>query len=577
MSRRAILTAIYGLIVGDNKFEMRETTKEISVKIKRSTNVDRMGCRYRRNVTAAVYGGFRDEAGSLLHIPIVYDKKHIYNHLSACFHRLGTETLPRDGGIMQEFREFYREFILQEFQPLGHEDLISTKEWTEKFDGRRCKYFKKILEDLAYIPANQASKCKGFIKAENYEKLNKLPRLINHNDDRYKVLFGPAIYACDKKLFGKKWFVKGTDPKDWPKKMAEFQGKVIETDHSAFEHTHTGEYAELKRFFYMHMLREVLTNHEKRILAQQISGDNFIDCGTCTIVVKQRLMSGALWTSSSNSLINFLTQAFMAAKARGLTGKAAVAWVREFFKGLFEGDDGLTLDYGITDTLIEAMGLRLELQRYDSVYDSKFCGQIIEPVHGDIVCDPMKIFQKFHMLDSKYQMARENKCKQLLRAKAMSYKYLYGNMPIVGILCDKVLETTRGIDVRSVMSETDGYHEGRLQRALDAQVWKMTSRPTEESRVLIERRFKYSISQQLEIERLIGESNGLTITMNEYLIGRSGSIEQLHPHHPIPRMPRELVERLEASVPWTKVHKRFCIKDEGISQIERGRVDSWSL
>jgi len=261
-------------------------------------------------------------------------------------------------------------------------------------------------------------------------------------------LLGPLCHAVDKRLFKTfPAFVKGSDPTTWPDKMLKLFGEspVIATDFSSFEAHHRGIYSEIVSFWMEWSLSSIEGyNLEKSLIHFLIRQVNEIDYRGITTHVKERLMSGALWTSSSNGLLDFLLMSFMCVFSQNpLATPDELVLLSEDWRGLVEGDDGICADEGFDESLIPRLGLKLKLERFPHFSRAGFCQIYCDPFAGFTVKDPKKVLQNFFALPLECENWRLSKVSGYFRAKALSYKYLFGNAPIVGPLMDWVLSRTR--------------------------------------------------------------------------------------------------------------------------------------
>jgi hypothetical protein len=244
------------------------------------------------------------------------------------------------------------------------------------------------------------------------------------------------------------------------------------------------------------------------LIHKMVFGTNYCSFKYLHVECKERLMSGIVWTSLGNSLMNFLIMAFLSSRVRNVPWNESAEHLDRWFFALFEGDDGITRDYGIRDEDIQAMGLDLKRKSFKNYSLAHFCGNVFDPEVRSIVTDPSKILLKFFYLDVQYMNCRDKVHEKLLRAKALSYKYLYNDVPIVGPLCQKVCDLTRGIDVRGVPIEEYGPFQ-YLGRALELKLWKNPPKIDERTRNLVADLYKIPVAEQLIIEKDLAESAAL--------------------------------------------------------------------
>jgi hypothetical protein len=298
-------------------------------------------------------------------------------------------------------------------------------------------------------------------------------------------VLGPYIKAFDENLFSLPWFVKHTEPKDWPKKMDDLFGTqtCMETDFSAFESHHHGVMSKISEYVFNHSMRKQ-PSMVRRALARFVRQTNVCVNKAAIVSVKERLMSGALWTSSMNGLMNLLIMMYH----QPGTYEDKI----EQFVGLVEGDDGIFLKKKFDPEVTSKLGVNLDFK--EGMYtELSFCG--INCCRGGVInYDYQKLLANFHYLDSKTKGYGEKKQKALMRAKALSMKYLFGNSPVVGPFCDNVLKLTSGYLPKS--SETYGKYS-YVDKCTD---FKAPAKVDYQSRVQYSKVFGLSIQQQLLLE-----------------------------------------------------------------------------
>lgn len=446
--------------------------------------------------------------GSVPLVPRIPDRDFPENQVLSAISRFATEMPSGDQNTLEEFWEFARRFI-ERLWPLGVEpdDVPNFKQWLEScnYSGGRKRALFDLRKDLSILELHGRDAyhvCQSFVKHETYPTY-KAPRAINSLSDISKTIVGPLCKAIDTATFKSRFFVKGSNPKTWPERLEELFGgvPVLGTDFTAFESHHTGVFARIVKHWMMHMVRR-LPNAKlaKDMIHLLCDMRNVCKFKHITCEVDQRLMSGAMWTSSANGVLNLIINAFLAVKAVGTkTLEEQVRWAVEDFKGVFEGDDGLSVDYGQCPKLIESLGLVLVLERQPDYGEAGFCGIVCPRFNPQVAKDPQGVLENFFWLAPRYASWSRNKQLGLLRAKAMSYKYTFGDCPIIGALCDWALYRTRSVTARwecvnstwrcvSTEIESGFDHGTRAQVRLA-------------SRTIVDRRFGISVDQQLSFEK----------------------------------------------------------------------------
>lgn len=457
----------------------------------------------------------QDACGQPVVIGVKYDRRDAYNKVAAIVHRVGRALPDGDNAIINDFKLFATLYI-KLIRPLSREELPTTYQWLDSssYSVKRCTYLADLRNDVESM--NRALKdpslCDSFIKDEMYREKAKVTRGINSYKDALKVLLGPYFRAIDKRIAGLKCSVKGMRIEEIPWKEFQLFGfsKVIESDFSTFEAHHRKHMAEIVSFFFAHMIRGLgISNSLKRLLVRLVKGVNKINMGSVRAELDESLMSGALWTSSANTFLNFMIMSylFLRAKYPLETGDELSRRVDSEFVGLVEGDDGIVLDVGQSPELAEKLGLLLKFEHREDFTKAHFCGcECCMTADGPIrMKDPLVFLREFFVLDPKLLHARQSKLDTQLRAKALSGLCLYLNVPVIGPICQKVCDLTRNLTV-NIKSETNSWKRDILAHAISTKIWRRTSIPSEQARLYVAERYGISLSVQLELENSLGKS-----------------------------------------------------------------------
>lgn len=458
-----------------------------------------------------------DELGWPTMLPLIPDFLNPVNQIAACIHRFGC--LMPDGlqSRVTDFEIYAKNFIVENLDPLEPDELISFDEWLEgtPYDQSRKKYLRETRESIEKINMEHMLEVLSFIKNEGYQE-PKNPRAINSPCDAYKVLTGNVQKSVDIKTFKLPWFVKGSDPTTWPRRMHEMLGDshVVGTDFSSFEAHHRDAFSNVIHFWMNYMTSKINDRVYNTITKRLLIGTNKCKFKMLTAQIDQRLMSGAMWTSSSNGILNLLISSYLAMRTKypNMDPIALSELAGDEFKGLFEGDDGIALDTGFSDQLIEELGLKLKFSRHEHFSEASFCSIICSRDGTIVVTDPRKIIRKFFVMETRYRDMRIGKIEGLLRARALSYKYLYGNTPIVGALFDRVLSNTVGVDPRAYLKDGNWFLRDVTQTKVLA-VWKNKANVTMEARIMVEKSYGITIDNQLYMEACINSNKKGPITM----------------------------------------------------------------
>jgi hypothetical protein len=441
-------------------------------------------------------------------IPSFYDRD---NMIAGCSHRYGRLMPAGDEKRQKHFRDFYTKLIPAMWDPIKDDDVPEYAEWLKRYPaGRRAQLVREIkaLVSLGY----DCTQVKAFIKHEDYEKY-KVPRVINSYTDASKSLLGAIFAAVDKKTFQSDVFMKGIDPRDWAKKMSNLFGEepVVCTDFTAFESHHQGALARVGYFWAMHMTRHLTRLRGLRdLIARLMLGVNSIHMGkpgrdnlaSLLIEIDERLMSGAVWTSSENGVLNFVLNSYMAAITVLPTASIdqLVAWVKGTFRGLFEGDDGICKDYKVAKSLPGELGLILKLEEHTNFATAGFCSIYCDGATLKVVKDPRRVLRKFFAIPVEMMGQRETKLLAYFRGKAISYLVNFNGSPIITALCHAVCRLTRSVDERSSLAVLDTYARELLLQARAEKSWQRRDDVPDSSRLLVSELFDIPCWKQREIE-----------------------------------------------------------------------------
>lgn len=467
------------------------------------------------------------------------DLTHPYNAIDAMTERSCVK-MPEPGptSLVEQptldfFYEYCKCFIIRYLKPLTDTEIPNFEEWltAAPYTKARKEYFRK-LRSMNPMDVYKLMYVQTFIKAEGYlpsrvdgAEVIKHPRLILSRMDFLKTVLGNYAHAMDERIFSLPWFVKHTNPREWPERVDALFGheRVMQTDFTSMEAHHRGVFAKVINFLFMHLLRgtTVCPNSVKRLISRIVLGMNHLDLRTHKADIPQRLMSGEMWTSSANGMLNLLLMSFMVMKTKfpNLSASELARLVEKFFKGLFEGDDGLTSSTGVDKTLIDKLGLKLKFEYFDHYSQASFCGIVCDPLERKVVSDPFKTMRNFFELPQKYVNARKSVKFALLRARAMSMAYTHHDSPVLGELAHWMCAKTKGLDVSRVTTEIEHHKRHIVELARKEKSWDKPPCVSMSSRIIVEKVFKMPVAMQLYVEKRIRESvDTIDIDIDEALL-----------------------------------------------------------
>lgn len=490
------------------------------------------------------------------------DRKDVASKASSLLYRIGVAMPERKESRISKFVKFAKVFIMLNFESLTSGEMVDTSTWLRKssYGGSRVADLKR-KGNLNIIVDGKTLQVKTFVKDEAYAT-PKHPRAIMSFSDESKVLIGAIARCIDKKTFAnERFFVKGTDPKKWPEMLKNMFGErpVMETDFTSMEAHHTGEFLEIVHFWFMHMIRDCgVSNDLKRLLSQMIKGRRDIRMKGLRASVDERLMSGAMWTSSSNAILNLCLMAYLTSESQGLDPEAQAKWATENFVGKIEGDDGITAFSAVDTKVIEELGLKLKFEVHDRYGDASFCGIVCHPDSDRIITDPIKVLKNFFMLPIKYQGSPTAQ-RRLLRAKALSYMYNFKHCPVVGPMVDAICRITT--DVRRIgnISTELGFKSEYAVKAQEAKLWDAVVDVSSTDRVHMSNKFGMSISDQQVYEAAFNSWDGLKplvlpyeLRGAEYYYAENFVVPDLALAPPVPLVPEYVLDDMWACNPFIR-------------------------
>lgn len=480
---------------------------------------------------------FHDMAGQPQIAPLIPNLSSAANQLAATIHRFGRESKPRDDVESTRFLKYAKHFI-KKFKQCTPDDIPTFDEWLENstYPGPRKKILKSI-HDSSFKISEKLMVSASFQKWEGYMK-PKMPRGINAYSDESKTIFGPVFKGIDKVTFKQKWFIKGMDVGERPEMMNKLFGDnpVVETDFTSFESHHRGVFSELIWFWMMHMTRALnLPSYLKRMLAVAVKGNNVTKFSCVTAHIPQTLMSGALWTSSSNGVLNLLVMSYLWSRKNNDDPELQADHAYTKFNGLIEGDDGICGSFDVDDEVITKLGIELKLEIKPHYGCASFCGIVCPPGGGSLLYNPDKFLRNFFWIPEKLFAANDKVKNTYLRAKALSYLHGFKNCPIIGPISFEICKRTAGTSLDKVASHFDSYHWETIKNAeksvnearkLQPEFARTPPVINDAARDHMDRIFNLGVGKQKEIEQCF--ANGEYVDLSERMMPWDDLHNSLH-------------------------------------------------
>jgi hypothetical protein len=369
-------------------------------------------------------------------------------------------------------------------------------DWT-KFSTKRGEKDRKLVN-------------KSFVKTEFYPEIKEL-RCINGRTDAFKVRVGPIFKLIEKEIFKLTPFIKKVPVSDRAKYVNDLlnkpERKFMETDYSSFEALFTKEIMEAVEFQVYNELTKELPEHEQfmDLIRTALLGTNVSQFKEFTTKVEATRMSGEMNTSLGNGLSNWLIMKYVAYRSK----------IK--IKCVIEGDDGLIsipTSSNLKMKYFEKLGLVIKFDVYDDIQQTSFCGLTFDMLNNSIITEPIGAMIKFFWLNGRYIQASDLKLDILMRAKSLSYLYSYSQCPILRELAEYGMRMTNHISTKQIeevysTKNFDLYTREKMTEALLAKVPEKNILPT--TRLIMEKKFGISISDQLLIEEKLASKNDVEL------------------------------------------------------------------
>lgn len=454
-----------------------------------------------------------------LFVPYYPSLKAPENYAAAVIHRFGCR-MPEPTSEIKMFYTFFCSVVTR-LTPIVDGDILEFETWLSRcgYSAGRRKYLLELRKKMLEMP-KRVKDVEAFVKWEGYTKA-KHARGICSYSDHSKVLLGPTIHATDKSTFRQleKYFVKGKNPREWPALLAEKFGgiRVNCTDFTSFEAHHHGYMSRCVYFWLSHMMRNLTGASQLRALTKRmVLGRNHITFGEAMAGVDNRLMSGAMWTSSANGMLNLHVMAYLTLRTKfpGL-GPEELATKLDEFNGLVEGDDGICEYADIKQELIDSLGLKLEMEDKPTFEEAGFCSIYCDAKSLSNVRDPYKTLRSFFVIPPALAAARDGRVLAYLRAKALSYKHLYPDAPVVGAMMDWVLRETAHVSHKDALKYFTAYERQNMSDdILRAGGHKRPASPASTSRAIVEKVFGMSSADQIAYEIEFQRARGRLVKLH---------------------------------------------------------------
>jgi len=430
------------------------------------------------------------------------DCSHQESLLIGSSHRAATTMLPIDRNMGRRFLRFFRSYMKKMYKPINPEDVPSLETWLESRD-INSQEKTVIIEAIKPILHKKDFAFSTFTKHEPYTKYYAAFRAIQALPPSVKAIFGPVFQAIENEVFSKPQFVKKIPVELRAAYIfAKFGDNLISPrDYTSMEAHHRGVYSRCFVMLISYLVQNLSYRAEVMgLLSRTYSRSNLCQFKHFAILTDARLMSGSLWTSLANGVLNDAIAVFLTLQTQFPDKRPEeLAELESSVDRLIEGDDSLVQNSPVDPELIIEMGLSLKIEEPCHPFAASFCG-IVSPDGLFNQTDPVKMILKTLVMDARKPLSGTKQL-SLLRCKALSIKTMFPSCPVLTSFADYLLRHTRGTDYRFgkyCIAEWSRHH---VERAVKNKVWNIHHEITENQRLFFAQRFGITVEQQLYAEK----------------------------------------------------------------------------
>jgi hypothetical protein len=470
-------------------------------------------------------------------VPFCTDPTNIDNLFLAYCKRLSPIMPNPNPFSIEKLKVFVQDFLERNLVPLPR--YVSLRkifvEWLEtchNYTLNRKKQLTKAfnLQDVEnFSLPEKAYKINSFVKREFYDEFKNL-RFINSRSDLFKARVAGFIKKIEKQFFSLPNFIKYHPITDCPKiiydKIGQFK-YFMTSDYTSFESGFSPEYVDVVECA---LFRYMLQNNLEILHDLLRCYYQFEPSPSGVIMVKPRneqlvhlghnykarvmgtRMSGEMWTSLGNSFSNLMNILFLC-KENNIQ-----------VDGIVEGDDGIfgMSDNKLTPEHFEQLGFKIKIAYKNKMSDLTFCGISFNPEELLPIIRPQNTLLYGWTSHGLYINGNDMQQASLLLVKAMSLYCLGKNTPIAGILSSRIIKQIKlkypGLKPSEVFNTDWWYTQVYKQIVEDKNQDFLPVPVTDLSRQLYCDKYGISLIEQLEIEKLILESDDLIHEVFPYTI-----------------------------------------------------------
>ena len=435
--------------------------------------------------------------------------------LSGCLHRVSPKVPEFDEEGLAEFAlEVFKRFLnpldYDEIKPF--EEFLKVMKKPQEFKNEIRAYHQNRITDFMMEFQRE---CASFVKAEAYMTW-KHSRIISGNSKKMfrwdtQSYYSRIIKSMEEKIYDKlPGLVKHMTPHQRAELVQELGDHYVKTicDYSSYEASFTKDKMHSVQFVLYEYMLSNFPKKTTQAIIDLISGENKMVFDKFIFYVFARKMSGDADTALSNALDNWVDWLYLLHK-KGVPPDQAARML------LVEGDDNASCieNHVLQVKDFEKLGLKAKLESGLELEATGLCQLYVGPAnvrkHIVINKDPWKALASMSVIPQKYGRAGAKCLKSLWRGQAQGMLYQHAGAPVTSVLAAKVLELTRGVNVREKhWKEVVGYHQD--EQAIRKSNWRELANVEIDmaDRVLVENQFGMTVEMQLYIEQLIRDWDG---------------------------------------------------------------------
>jgi len=396
--------------------------------------------------------------------------------------------------LLTGLREFARTWVRANLVPIDEGADVSVESWlaNSNYSPTRVRQIKHRYQQMyngCIHPSSRRSRVvKCFVKDESYIGYKHLRSIYARVDDT-KLAIGPYFKHMERMVYANRHFVKHVPVKDRAELLHErfkYSSRVVGSDYSSYEKHFDLDTFTIELELYSYMLTNI---PQGKWILEMISGVlrgmNYCKYTTVSMELPSGRMSGEMNTSLGNGFVNLMLFLYV----NQTLGNTNVDC-------LVEGDDlvGTYEGQELTPVHYQQLGYTIVLKQYRSASEASFCGLVHDEEDQISVADPTKIMLTIGWTSTRYIDAPNSTLIKLLRAKGYSTLYQYAGAPIIQSLANYILRVTKGSTYKIPVEWTFWQQKNIFSTNVKVKVVGIRTR------MLVERVFGYSITEQLDLE-----------------------------------------------------------------------------